>query len=608
MSLKKLLKNRIVAGASIGVLITLFCVVLNFAGVFGGLHLKFADTLYTRNEPSDEIVIIAIDEESTKPDGLGRFTRWSRENYTNLLDKLGNAGVIAFDILFVNPTEHVPVTDIRKFRREVEKSTSNMEKLQAYEKFIKDNSDPMGHKTDYAFAAKLGEFDNIVLAGTEDRIYPLFSQKTILGDNLATPDGDGVFRKFEIGESDNFAFAIVKKYLEQENLTLPLDEKGRFMVNYFGDPYSFRMVPFVSVLEDEFEPNFFQDKIVLVGLTTFREIDDTNLTPRSNNIPMPGVEIWANTIQTILDGKFLVNQSLPSQVLTVFVISATLTIILNFSGIALSAVIALFAIILYLLAAHFFYYRGVILNMVYPFLAIVLSYLSAWVYRYFIADREKQEIKSAFSHYVSDELVKEIAKNPEMVKLGGEKLPVTVFFSDIKGSTTLSEQTEITAWVEQINEYFTAMEEILKNNGGTLDKYEGDAIMAFWNAPIRQQDHVLRAFKTALEMKEKLKQLNEKWKAEGRPELEIRIGIYSGEALVGNFGSENRFDYTVMGNTPNTASRLESYACKKYEVGISVAGFENYANPSDLAKFQLRELDTILLPGKNTPIKIYELS
>ena len=356
-------------------------------------------------------------------------------------------------------------------------------------------------------------------------------------------------------------------------------------------------------MNDKFENGLFDDKIVLVGPTSSKEIHDEHLTPRSNTTPMPGIEFRANEIQTILQQKFLANQSTFSQILTILAIALVLTIILNYVGIVLSIIITITAIFAYFFSAHFFFKKGLILNMVYPFAAIILSYLASWVYKYFITDKKKREIKSAFSHYVSDKLVDEIAKNPDLVKLGGEKRVVTVFFSDIKDSTSISEQTDITSWVAQINEYFTVMEKVIKEFSGTVDKYEGDAIMCFWNAPIEQKDHIALAYRTALKMRETLKALNQKWQAEGRPTLEIRIGINTGEAIVGNFGSHDRFDYTVMGDTVNTASRIEK-SNKEYNTHILVAGFETQLSQEE---FDLKEIDEVVLRGKKKSTKIYEL-
>lgn len=213
-------------------------------------------------------------------------------------------------------------------------------------------------------------------------------------------------------------------------------------------------------------------------------------------------------------------------------------------------------------------------------------------------------MKNVFGHYVSKELVEQISNNPDLVKLGGEKKEVTVFFSDIQNSTTLSEQIAIEEWVKQINEYFTAMERIVMQSGGTLDKYEGDAIMAFWNAPLDQPDHVTRGYLAALTMIKVLNQLHAKWQQEGKPAINIRIGINTGPALVGNFGSENRLDYTVMGDTVNTASRFESSANKTYNTQICVGGITEQNRPAGMV---LRELDRVLLPGKKEAVVIFEL-
>ena len=154
-------------------------------------------------------------------------------------------------------------------------------------------------------------------------------------------------------------------------------------------------------------------------------------------------------------------------------------------------------------------------------MAIVLTFLASWVYKYTIADKKKREMKSAFGHYVSKKLVDEISKNPDMVKLGGEKREVTVFFSDIKDSTKISEKMDTEIWVAQMNEYFTMMESVIKQLGGTIDKYEGDAIMGFFNAPIPQENHVILAHITALEMKKALGRLHQKWEKESKPLLEF---------------------------------------------------------------------------------------
>lgn len=632
MNPTKILKNRVAAGIFIGAIITIILAALSSFTIFRTWHLKIADTLYTRNAPTSEIVIIAIDTKSTNHSmqgGLGKYAQWSRDNYTNLLEVLKNENpkVITFDVIFSTPTQSLPFQDIRTFKYDLDKNATNKEKLEAYESFLNENSSTLENAIDTRLAEKFAEFDNIVLGFVYEGgspIFPLkkFSENATLGFANAELDADGVLRQSEISFEaetpeqlnnepgikiyDSLALATVKKYLEPEAIQIPL-ENEKMNINYFADPFEYKMISFVDVLNKNFEPDTFKNKIVLIGATDFKSIKDDTVTPRSNKITMPGVEAWANQIQTILEQKFLTNQTTFSKIAVVAIISIGLMIALNFLGIILSIAVAITAIILYILAAHFLYYHGIILNMVYPFLAIILSYLASWVYKFFIADKKKREIKSAFGHYLSKELVEQISKNPDILKLGGETKEITVFFSDIKNSTTISESTPTEKWVAQINEYFTAMEKIIKDSGGTLDKYEGDAIMGFWNAPLPQGDHIERAYNTALAMQKELQNLNEKWGMEGRPQLEIRIGINTGEAIVGNFGSLDRFDYTVMGDTVNTASRLESFACKKFMARIIVSAADEKI-AAIKGKYNLEELESLILPGKKTAVKTYKLT
>jgi len=620
------IKNRAIAGAIIGTLSTILLGTLIYTQTFQNWHLKVANTLYTRDNPSSDIVIIAIDEETNRdePIGLGKYSQWSRNHFSQALENLQNADpqVIAFDIVFNRNTSELPFDEIKKF--------VYTEKNKDYEEFLSGYMRDYDNIIDNNFADTLSQYSNIILAfkeGVNRPSFPLsiFMKSTKLGFLNVALDSDGYMRKtipyFEYEEEvyDSLAIAAVRQYLDAEplsqedifedSITLKSDKKdidipiedNRLNVNYFADPFGQDQVSFKDIYYDKFDPKDIEGKIAIIGLTYFYDgPHDAALTPKDRRFPMPGVEIHANQIQTILEEKFLTNQSEFGQLATVASIAIALTIALNYVGILLSIIIAIAAIFAYILAAHISYRQGLIINMVYPFMAILLSYLGSWIYKYFIADKGKRDITSAFGHYVSDKLVEQISKNPDMVKLGGEKRLITVFFSDIKDSTAHSENTEIGAWVSQINEYFTVMEQVIKKYDGTIDKYEGDAIMGFWNAPISQENHVVLAYGAALEMRAMLVKLNEKWVKEGRPEIEFRIGINTGEAIVGNFGSKNRFDYTAMGDTVNTASRLESSANKTYGTGIVVAGGEAEG-------FITRELDTVLLPGKSEPVKIYEL-
>jgi adenylate cyclase len=626
MKFSKILQNKILAAVLISIIITVISTILVTTDIFNAWHLKIADTLYTRNEPLQNIIIIGIDDKSTEsaPPGLGRFGQWGRDYYAKLLQIIEpeNPKVVAFDLLFNTFSVGITENQLKELKLEADRQTEEKQ-LDFYKKTISDYFMIISNPNDTEFAQELKKHDNIVLMGKITDIGSIFpiqrflTEKISIGITTVALDGDGVLRrvfpsfynKKDKKTYDNFAFATVKKYLSVEKSPeVPLAEDGKFNVNFFGDPGSFQEIPFADVLSKNFTPGTFKDKIVLVGVTTLKEGQDRILTPRSNTVPMTGIEFRANEIQTILEQKFLTNQTKFGTLMTIMIGAFLLTLLFNYAGVAISAVALLLALAGYYFAARLLFKTGFIPNMVYPFIAIIFSYISAWIYRYFIADKSKREITSAFSHYVSETLVNEISKNPDLVKLGGEKKTITIFFSDLKNSTTLSEQSEITAWVAQLNEYFTVMESVIKHFEGTIDKYEGDAIMGFWNAPISQEDHVIRAYMAALEMKKYIQILNKKWVKDGRPPFEIRIGINTGDAIVGNMGSENRFDYTAMGDTVNAASRMESCASKLYGGVTVVAGFQNFIREEDLnAKVVLREIDTVIFPGKKEPTTVYEL-
>jgi adenylate cyclase len=243
------------------------------------------------------------------------------------------------------------------------------------------------------------------------------------------------------------------------------------------------------------------------------------------------------------------------------------------------------------------------INIVNPSLAVVFSYVGTIVYQYLSERQQKALIKNVFSHYISPAVVNELVANPEKAALGGDKRELTAFFSDIAGFTTISESLTPEKLVELLNEYLDEMTEIIIKTGGTLDKYEGDAIMAFWGAPIPQKDHAYRACQAALEMQRRLNEMRPEWKKRGRPELEVRCGLNTGWMIVGNMGGKDRFDYTIIGDSVNLASRLEG-ANKQYNSKIMISEF-TYKHVE--GKVAVRELDLIQVKGKTEPIKVYEL-
>jgi adenylate cyclase len=266
--------------------------------------------------------------------------------------------------------------------------------------------------------------------------------------------------------------------------------------------------------------------------------------------------------------------------------------------------------LLYSLAAPLAFKNGLIIDLVHPYLALPTVFIACYMYRYVTEFREKLALRGAFAKYLNPKLVEQISEHPETLKLGGEKRDVTVMFTDIAHFTSISEKLKPESLVALLNEYFEVMSEVIMEEGGTLDKFEGDAIMAFFGAPVVQPDHALRAARTAIKMRLRLTTLLEKWKkdpplpgGEPKPQIDFRCGMNTGEVIVGNMGSSDRFDYTVMGDVVNLGSRLEG-ANKKYETSIMVS-----QKTAEIIKdaFEMRELDTIKVKGKTEPNKVYEL-
>jgi len=243
------------------------------------------------------------------------------------------------------------------------------------------------------------------------------------------------------------------------------------------------------------------------------------------------------------------------------------------------------------------------MNLIYPVLTMTTIYLGITVYRYVTEEREKKKVRGAFQYYLTASVVNEILKDPSKLKLGGDKKNLSVMFSDIRGFTSISEKLSPEELVRILNEYLTAMTDVVFKYDGLLDKYIGDAIMAVFGAPLDQPDHALRACRTGIEMMSELRRLREKWAAEGRPDINIGVGINTGDMVVGNMGSQMRFDYTVMGDSVNLASRLEG-TNKEYGTNIIISEFTH-----EIIKDELfcRELDAVRVKGKKLPIRIFEL-
>lgn len=496
------------------------------------------------------------------------------------------------------------------------------EQLKVYEENIR-KSRYLYTRSDYSVDADLSYITEIE---PEPNINIISNAAEYGGFFNFLPDMDGSFRqipavlKFNERLYAPLSLMVLSAYFEQplhleiglkgqinracigNEICIPTDEFGRIMINYRGEDKTFRHISITDILKGKIPPSELKDKIVLIGATAVG-IYDLRVTPFSTNFP--GLEIHANIIDSALSQDFI--EPLPPYYLyNIFGIILTgllLGFVLTRAGVISGALISLLTIAGYSLFCIFLFIKaGGILNMVYPILVMTLTYISVTAYKYFIEERQKRFIKNAFSTYIAPSVVKQLIDSPEKLVLGGEQRDITAFFSDVQGFTGISEKLSPPDLVELLNNFLTEMTDIILKHEGTVDKFEGDAIIAFFGAPNKLENHAETATTACIEMQKRMAELREIWRYSQKPELKMRIGLCSGLAVVGNMGSKNRMDYTMMGDTVNTAARLEGVN-KAYGIYtlISDSTFQSAGG-----RIFSREIDSINVVGKKEPITIYE--
>jgi len=387
------------------------------------------------------------------------------------------------------------------------------------------------------------------------------------------------------------------------DILIPTNEKGQMLINYLGPPKTFPHYSISDIVNGRLKKGTFEGKVVLVGATAIGIYDMRN-TPFS---PVyPGLETHATVIDNILTQKFILkpNWGTILDIIAMILISLSMWLVIPRVGALKSSFFSMAMILLYLFITTLLFWRyGYWINVVYPTISGLAVFISLTVYKYVTEEREKKKIRSAFSFYVAPSVVNEMLKNPEKLKLGGDKMELTVLFSDIRGFTSISEKMNPEDLVTLLNEYLTEMTNVVFKNDGTLDKYMGDAVMAIYGAPLYYEDHAVKACDSALEMVKKLEELNKKWVSEGKNRLDIGIGINTGPMMVGNMGSVQRFDYTVMGDSVNLGSRLEG-ANKNYGTNILIS---EYTYEKVKERFVCMEIDSVKVKGKALPVKIYTI-
>lgn len=619
-------------------------------------QLYLSNFLYYERSSDAPVTVISIDGKAVSDDGLGKFSSWCRTYYVPVLQKLSEyqPAVVGMDILFLSKSDGLCRDDLAKV-------LSSEDRGRELEKYVSGEK----HPDDEELALAMSHVNNLVLAmrvtpdtdqngailGAAAMIqYPLtllFDAAPKAGHNRIFQNANGVIASLiPAFQDDNelilaFPVEIVRLFMgfgenssldlsptqlqlsdSQQSLDIPLEdyqmqinftEKTDFNSLRDSETGKANIIPFMDFLNpDKDYSNLIRNKIVLIGVR-FDSSEDKYFTPIDPANKQYGVMIHAQAIQTILDRAWLRNMSFPEQVAVIFLLAGLAAAIIFRLRIGLALPLLAVVVLGYEVAAAPLLFRtqGLILNMVYPPLTVILASIVGYAYRYVTEFRQKTRMVGALGQYVNVDVARDVlAGDSAQVHTGGEKRPITVIFTDIRGFTTISENLQPQSVVALLNEYFEAMTEVIVRNGGTVDKFEGDALMAFFEEKTGLSGQAVRAAQSALDMRTALGKLKANWQNAGplpggevRPDIDFRVGISTGEAVVGNIGSSRHLQYTVIGDIVNLGSRLES-ANKKYHTSIMLAE-ASYEAVRDV--YDCRFLDMIRVKGKEKPVKVYEL-
>lgn len=351
------------------------------------------------------------------------------------------------------------------------------------------------------------------------------------------------------------------------------------------------------------EPDLFKDKIVVLGanVPAGTGLNDNKNTPVATR--HPGVDYQATAIDNILHNDFM--KVLPDwfNILITIIGMFFVYLFIRIFDLYKSIISTISIIFGYILLSTTCYYFGIVINILTPIVMFVLTTILAYSHKFILENRSKEKVKTAMGKYMSQDVMKKVVQNIDSLGLGGKKATVTVLFADIRGFTTMSEQMSAQQVSEILNEYFTEMEPIITSYNGVINKFIGDAVMAIFGEPIQDKNHAQNAVKCAYAMLQKVKELQKKWAKENKPKIEIGIGVNTGEVFVGNIGSINRMEYTVIGDTVNLASRLESYnKIYKTKLLISPTTYESVKGFTDVIK-----ISDVQIRGKANKMDIYEV-
>ena len=641
-------QKKMFSGLLVGGTVFLLALVLHWSGLLTVAELKTLDHRFHQYADStkagNDIVLVAVDEASLET--YGRWP-WSRDRHGYVVHYLKQAGAraVVFDILFLEQDRAAQEFD-EVFAEEM-KAAGNVYLPFLMQDPHETSADPTvtpagspDHSPEILKKATIALDDQEPQPSGAIKTYagaklpaPLFAQAAHgLGYINLTPDIDGTTRRLPLlarARDQTFlhiATAVARDLLTVDQatlrprelrlgpMTIPLTAEHEMVIDWDGtlEKQVYPVYPIGAVLrsftdmqggkQPLLDPALFRDKIVFVA-TTAAGTYDLRVTPLSPFAP--GVLIHMSALDNILRHRHL--QPASGWIFAASTLVLTLATAWAFMLIPSQRVkpvaIGGLAIAYYGLAVHAFTSHGLWLDLAIPEGALAVSFAAAATVEYLTEGKQRRQLRTVFDRYMAAEVVDEIMRNPDAIRLGGEKKELTVLFSDVAGFTSISEQMDPEKLVELLNKYLSAMTDIILRHRGNVNKYLGDGIMAIFGAPRGDPNHASLACFAALDSQSELTKRREQWKADGQPEISARIGINSGWLVVGNMGSHARMEYTVMGDSVNLASRLEG--ANKYYDTLILLGPRTYELAAQ--DIEAREVDRMRVKGKKEPVVVFEL-
>jgi len=529
------------------------------AGVLQRPDKWVQDALYQRSDiPSSDIVIIGIDEKALSE--YGPYNTWDRSIIASALEVLASdpdssPSVVAVDVLYISETSE-------------ENDTRLVEAASKLDNVVFGAAATFGTSYDYS--------DDVAVANTYSVLnyetpFEALSEAANVGHINAMEDIDGIMRHalLYVEPSQNervysMAYTAAKLYLEAHGNSIenpPVNSRGQFYVPFTAEPSTYYDgFSVADLINGNIPSSYYADRIVLIGPYA-AGLQDAYFTPIDRSTQMFGVEFQANVIQSLLDGNFKSEISNTPQLILLFILTTALAYLFLSTKVRLATAEAIGFTAISTGVCYAIYAAGFVLHPLWLPVSVLVTYVVGIVNHYHLAKAEKIEVKKSFERYVAPDIVDDILKTgKDDLALGGKTYDIAVLFVDVRGFTTMSERLEPEKIVYILNKYLSKCVECIDNNHGTLDKFVGDAVMAFWGAPLPQENAIENACKAALDIVKGSHEVSAILKEEMGEVINVGVGVHFGKAVVGNMGSDRRMDYTAIGDTVNTAARLEANA------------------------------------------------